>query len=267
MPKVTFITVCYRTPNMIRMLLRGFEKAGLSFPFEYILVNNAKGDGTSEMVRETFPWVKVIDSPGNIGYGAGNNIALAQAQGEYIMTVNPDILVFPGQLEKLVAEADRRPDVGIFGPKLLNPDRTIQRSFYRFHTLLIPVYRRTPLGSTPWGRKAVAWFLMLGHEPTDLMEVDWVLGGAQLIRRRVLDEVGRFDERFFMYFDDVDLCRSAWAKGWRVAYVPQAWLVHFHARESDTGSVFGAFFNRTTRVHIASGVKYFLKYRGVPLPR
>ncbi len=267
MPKVSFITVCYRTPNMIRMLLRGFEKAGLAFPYEYILVNNAPGDGTSEMVRELFPWVTVIDSPGNVGYGVGNNLGLKAAQGEYVMIVNPDIVVFSGELEKLVAEADRKPEVGIFGPKLLNPNRTPQRSFYRFPDYLIPVYRRTPLGSLPWGKKAIDRYLMKDVEPSETIEVDWVLGGAQLIRRQVLDDLGGLDERYFMYFDDVDLCRSAWAKGWRVAYVPHAWLVHFHQRESDTGSVFGVLFNRTTRVHIASAVKYFWKYRGVPWPR
>ncbi|MBI5655015.1 glycosyltransferase family 2 protein [Candidatus Uhrbacteria bacterium] len=267
MPKVTFITVCFRTKDMVRMLLRGFEKAGLAFPYEYILVNNAPGDETSQMVRELFPWVKLIEAPGNIGYGAGNNLALAQAKGDYVMTVNPDIVVFPGQLEKLIAEADKRPEVGVFGPRLLNPDRTMQRSFYRFPTTLIPVYRRTPLGRTSRGKKMIAWYLMLEHDPTDVMEADWVLGGAQLIRKRMLDEVGAFDDRFFMYFEEVDLCRRAWIKGWRVAYVPQAELIHFHTRESDTGSVFGALFNRTTRVHIASAVKYFLKYRGKVLPR
>lgn len=267
MPKVTFITVCFRTPNMIRMLLRGFENAKLSFPYEYILVNNASGDGTSEMVRELFPWVKIIEAPGNVGYGAGNNLALKQAQGEYVMIMNPDIVVFPGELEKLLVEADRRPDVGIFGPRLLNPDRTMQRSFYRFPTPLIPVYRRTPLGSTPWGRKTIAWYLMLDNNPDQVAEVDWVLGGAQLIRRRVFMDAGNFDDRFFMYFEEVDLCRRAWSNGWRVAYVPQAEFVHFHTRESDTGSVFGAILNRTTRVHIASAVKYFLKYHGKALPR
>lgn len=267
MPKVSFITVAYKTPNMVRMLLRGFEKAALAFPYEYILVNNAPGDETSRMVSELFPWVKLIEAPGNIGYGAGNNLALKRAQGEYVMTVNPDIVVFPGQLERLVAEADRRPDVGVFGPRLLNPDRSVQRSFYRFPTYLVPLYRRTPLGRTPWGKRTVAWYLMLDQTPTDLFETDWVLGGAQLIRRKMLDDVGPFDDRFFMYFEEVDLCRRAWAKGWRVAYVPQAEIIHFHTRESDTGSVFGVLFNRTTRIHIASAVKYFWKYRGAPWPR
>ncbi len=267
MPKVTFITVCYRTPDMIRMLLRGFEQAALSFPYEYILVNNAPGDGTSQMVRELFPWVKVVDAPGNVGWSAGNNLALRQAGGEFVMIVNPDIIIFQGEMEKLLAEAERMPDAGIVGPRLLNTDRTVQRSFYRFPRFMTPVYRRTFLGRTSWGKRAMKHYLMLDTDENSTMEVDWLLGGAQLIRRSVLDHIGLFDERYFMYFDDVDICRSAWSKGWRVVYVPQAQFIHFHARESDSGSIWQSLKSRTTRAHIASAVKYFLKYRGQPLPR
>jgi GT2 family glycosyltransferase len=266
-PKVTFVTVCYRTPGLIRQLLRGFEQANLGFPFEYILVDNAAGDGTAAMVRERFPWVKLIDAQGNVGFGKGNNIAFREAQGEYVMLVNPDLTVFQGEFEKLVAFADANPDIGLVGPKVLNPDRSLQRSFHRFPSPLIPLYRRTQLGRTSWGKRAIDNYLMVDADPDAIQDVDGLFGAAILIRKPALDAIGHFDERFFMYFEDVDLCRRAWESGWRVCYAPIATFVHYHQRESEVKRFWNLLTNRVVREHIKSGIMYFLKYRNKPHPR
>lgn len=266
-PKVTFVTVCYRTPGLVRQLLKGFEAADLPFAFEYILVDNAAGDGTGAMVRERFPWVKVIDRQGNVGFGAGNNLAFREAKGEYVMLVNPDLTVFKGEFEKLLAFADAHPDIGLIGPKVLNPDRTLQRSFHRFPTPLIPVYRRTRLGRTSQGRRAVDTYLMLDADPDAVQDVDGLFGAAILIRKPALDAIGHFDERFFMYFEDVDLCRRAWEAGWRVTYAPVATFVHYHQRESEAKRFWHIVTNRVLREHLKSAVRYFWKYRGKPHPR
>lgn len=265
--KVTFITVCYKTPDLIRQLLKGVDEAHFSFSFEYYLVDNSVGDGTGDMVRRRFPWVTVLDAPGNIGFAAGNNLALARAHGEYAMLFNPDLTVFAGEMEKLLAFADAHPDTGLIGPKLLNPNRTTQRTFHRFHTLLDPLYRRTFFGKTPWGRRAVDLFLMKDVDEQAVQDVNGLFGAALLIRRSALEEFGMFDERFFMYFEDVDLCRRAWERHWRVCYAPVATFVHYHQRESDVQHWWQTFFNRTSRAHVASAVKYFLKYFRKPLPR
>lgn len=265
-PKISFVTVCHRTPDLIRQLLKGFEAASLTFPFEYFLVDNG-GDGTAAMVRERFPWVTIIEGHGNVGFGAGNNLAFRRASGAYVMLVNPDLTIFPGEIEKLVAHADADPTVGLIGPRLVNPDRTVQRTFHRFPGALIPIYRRTPLGRTSWGRRAVAEYLMEDADPTAVQDVDGLFGAAILIRRSALDAIGHFDERFFMYFEDVDLCRRAWEAGWRVVYAPVVELVHYHQRESEVRHLWGAPLNRLARTHIASGLKYFWKYRGKKHPR
>ena len=98
--KVSFITVFYRTPGLIRQLLKGVEAASPSFAYEFFLVDNASGDETIPMVRERFPWAITIASSVNGGFGAGNNLALSRAQGEYVMLLNPDLTVFPGEMEK-----------------------------------------------------------------------------------------------------------------------------------------------------------------------
>jgi N-acetylglucosaminyl-diphospho-decaprenol L-rhamnosyltransferase len=266
-PKVTFVTVCYRTPGLIKQLLKGVEDARFSFPYEYILVDNAAGDGTGAMVRERFPWVKIIDEQGNVGFGAGNNLAFRIAQGEYVMLVNPDLTMFAGEMEKLLAFADAHPDIGFIGPKLLNPDRTLQRSFHRFPSPLIPIYRRTGLGRMEFGKRAIDQYLMQDVDPSLTQDVDGLFGAAILIRRTALEQVGHFDEQFFMYFEDVDLCRRAWEKGWRVTYAPVAEFVHYHQRESEVKRISDLFKNRVLREHIKSAFRYFWKYRGKGHPR
>lgn len=265
--KVTFVTVCYKTPDLIRSLLKGVEAANFSFPFEYILVDNAAGDGTGDMVREKFPWVRIIDAQGNVGFGRGSNLAMKEAKGEYVMLFNPDLTVFPGEMEKLLAFADAQPDLGIVGPKILHPNRTIQRNFHRFHSLMTPIYRRTVLGQTPWGKRSLDRFQMTDADVNVVQDVDGLFGAAMLIRSKALKQIGLFDERFFMYFEDVDLCRRAWESKWRVCYAPVATFVHYLQRESDVKHWWEVLTNRTSRAHIASAVHYFRKYHRKPLPR
>lgn len=231
-PKVSFITVCYRTPGLIRMLLKGIEAADLKFPFEYFFVNNAPDDGTSQMVKERFPWVKVIDAPRNVGFGAGNNLALKRARGHYVMLLNPDLTIFPDELEKLAKFMDEHLDVAFSGPILLNPDGTRQDSCYRFPTPMYALYRRSFLGRTPAGRRYVHHFLMrdvqLDERP---LEVDVLMGSAIMMRRSALGEIGLFDEKFFMYLEEMDICRRAWEKngGWLMCRRP-GWCITTNAR-------------------------------------
>jgi N-acetylglucosaminyl-diphospho-decaprenol L-rhamnosyltransferase len=264
--KVSFVTVAYNTPNLIRVLLRGMEQAKISFPFEYFLVDNGS-DGTADMVRERYPWVTVIASEANVGFARACNAAIRLAKGEYVMAINPDLTVFPGELEKIVAHADALPDGGIFGPWVENPNGTRQESCARFPRVLTPILRRTSLGRLSWGRRMLDDYFMRGIDHSQAHDTDCVYGAAMLIRRSLLDAIGGFDERFFMYYEDVDLCRRAWKAGWRVRYVPEARFVHYHQRESVIRAPWEIFMNRLTRIHIASGIRYILKYAREPLPK
>ncbi len=266
-PLVSFVTVNFRMREYIRHSISGIEQAHLAFPFEYLLVDNASGDGIVDFVRERFPWATPIAAPLNQGFGAGNNIGIRRARGKYIMLLNPDTTIFPGELEKWIAWMEQHPDVGISGPRIVNPDGTDQDSCYRLPEWLMPIFRRTWLGRTPWGKRASMRYVMKEMDRTQAQDVDWVLGAAMLIRHEVIDQIGDFDPRFFMYLEDADLCRRAWMQGWRVCYTPAGRIVHYHRRQSVTRNVFSALTHKLTRIHIASGVKYFLKYYGQPNPR
>jgi GT2 family glycosyltransferase len=265
-PLVTFITVNFRMREHIRNLLKGLEDAKVVFPYEYYLVDCSPEDGTTVMVNQAYPWVKTIDPKANLGFGRGNNVAIKQAKGKYIVLVNPDLVIFPQQLENWVHWMETHPDVGISAPRVLNPDRTDQDTCCRFHTIGIPVYRRTVLGRLPWAKKAVDRFLMRDMDRSKEQPIDWAQGSALCIRRDLIEKIGAFDESFFMYFEDTDLCRRAWKAGSRVMYTPAAYVVHYHHRESRIKRPWEIFTNKTTRYHIKSAFHYFWKYRGQKLP-
>ena len=266
-PLVTCITVNYRTPHLVRHLLKRVEEAHFSFPFEYWLVDNASGDGCLEQVRRDHPWVKTLSVTENCGFGAGNNLAIRQAKGKYILLFNPDLVVLPGETDKLVAWMEAHPEVGICGPRLVNPDQTLQVSRFTFHDLYTPLVRRTFLGKTRWGKKKLAQYFLAEAAGDQPQEVDWILGAAMLIRRELLDGIGQFDERFFMYFEEEDLCRRAWQTGSKVVYAPVATFMHYYGRDSQTRYSLEFFTNRMARVHVMSGLKYLWKYRGQKNPR
>lgn len=233
----------------------------VAYPLEVIVVDNGSSDGSAAMVRNLFPLVRLFALKQNRGFGAGNNEGMRQARGEYILIMNPDIVVRQGAIEKLLDFLRMHPKVAAVGPRLSHPDGTLQYSSFRFPNVWIPLYRRTPLGRTAFARRAVAHYCMTERDHTHAHPVDWILGAAILIRRSAIALVGMMDERFFLYFEDMDWCRRFWKQGYEVWYEPRAVMTHFHQRLSAEATGIGTLFSFATRAHIASGIKYFLKWR------
>lgn len=262
----SIIILNYRTPGLLRVCLRGIASARLRFSYEVIVVDNGSEDDSLEIVRREFPWVKCIASSRNLGFAAGNNLGLRAARGEFILIMNADLAIVPNTLELLVDFLKRNSNVGLVAPQLRNPDGSIQISSYRFPTPWIPILRRTPLGKLPWGRRALRAYLMLDSDRSSITTVDWVLGGCMLARRTAIERVGLLDERYFLYFEDIDWCRRFWQSGLTVVYYPAVAITHYHRRQSAESPGLSGVFSRLTRVHITSSVKYFWKYRKQPLP-
>lgn len=258
--KLSIIILNYNTRGMLRQCLKAIKKNPPDFSYEIIVVDNKSSDASAAMVRQDFPDVELKVMDKNYGYAGGNNRGLQAAKGEYLAILNPDVLVLSGSLNELVQYLEKHFDAGIVGPKLLNPDKTLQYSCYRFPTLWTPVLRRTFLGFLPLGRNKVRDYLMADWPHEAPRSVDWLLGGAIMIRRRAYEQVGTLDERFFLYFDDVDYARRMREAGWGVAYAPKAEMIHFHNRES-AGALFSFFTNPVIRIHISSALKYFWKWR------
>jgi GT2 family glycosyltransferase len=258
--QLSIIIVSYNNKNLLRESLKCIKKAGISLNYEIIVVDNASHDGTTKMLRFEFPEVITIASSKNLGFAAGNNLAVKYAKGEKLLFLNPDILILHGSVEKLAAFLDANHDVGLVGPKLLNPDGALQYSAFRFPSFFTPLFRRTPLGLLPFGKKHLRKYLMMDWNHNEVKEVDWLLGSALMIRKSDYGRLAKFDERFFLYFDDCDLARQIWKSGKKVVYLPQAQMIHFHRRESAHFGFLKGIFYKPTREHIKSWIKYFWKW-------
>jgi GT2 family glycosyltransferase len=252
---------------LVRQTLRGIRRAAPTVSYEVIIIDNNPAAGMKEVLDQEFSEVKYLPLSCNKGFGAGMNEGIRVASGRYILIFNPDIIVSPGSLEELVKYMDTHGDVGVVGPQLLNPDGSLQYSCCRIPTVLFPVYRRTPVGLLPFAKRQVEQYLMLHDDHSETMEVDSMIGAALFCRADRLREIGMFDEQFFMYYEDNDLCRRFWEAGSKVVYHPGARMTHYHRRASADGNLFAQLFSRYTWIQMASFVKYALKYKGKPNPR
>jgi len=228
------------------------------------VVDNDSGDGVGEMLERDFPQVIFLHNGGNIGFGAANNNGMRYTPARYYFFLNPDTrFVEPNTVHRLREFMESKPRAGICAPRLMNTDGSLQHSCCRFPRVMVPLYRRTALGQTGMAKKHLDKFLMSdwGHDKRRM--VDWVMGSAMFIRASALNEVGLWDDRFFMYFEDTDLCRRFWLKHWPVYYLSDIVLEHEHHRESAKLPILeGVFRNKTTRYHIMSWLNYLWKYRG-----
>lgn len=265
-PELSIIILNYKTRGLLRQCLRGIATSNDQVTKEVIVVDNASGDGSIEMLEQDFPEVTLIAAPVNNGFSAGMNLGLKRARGRYVAMLNTDIAIMDKPFDALVRFMDQHPDVGLAGPKLLNPDGSVQYSCYRFHTTLTPLYRRTPLGRIPFIRKKLQRFVMSDFDHKENRTVDWLLGAFLIARAEAVATVGLFDERFFLYFEDVDWSRRFWAAGWPVMYVADVEVVHYHKRQSAENPGLSGIFAFPTNIHIQSWLRYLAKYNGVNLP-
>jgi GT2 family glycosyltransferase len=245
-------------------LIPDIKSSGLNT--KIIIVDNASSDDI-DSIGSLFPDVEILKQRGNEGFGKSHNRAMKTVpETQYFLILNPDT-VFPPQqqiLRRMYDFMESNPKVGICGPKLLYPDGSLQYSCCRFPNFFQPLYSRTNLGKSPKGARENTHFLMKDFDHNATVPVDWVIGSAMLVRKQAIDEVGMFDERFWMYAEDSDWCRSMWEKNWRVYYLHDVMLTHVHGRFSAKvpGVIMALLTNRYARVHLASWLKYFWKWRG-----
>lgn len=259
---LSIIILNYKTRGLLKQCLRGVQLFDLNLDYEIIVVDNHSGDGTVEMMRGEFPHIKLITSPENNGFAAGVNLGIKEAIGNYLLLLNTDVAILDNAIRKMYDFMESYSQAGLAGPKLLNPDGSTQLSCYRFPSFFIPIYRRTPLGKLPFAKKNLRKYLMLDWNHKESRTVDWILGACMIVKKEAVNKVGLMDERFFLYFEDVDWCRRFWQNGYKVYYMAEVELVHYHKRESAENPGLKGVFSYPTRIHIASWLKYFAKYLG-----
>jgi GT2 family glycosyltransferase len=253
-PKLSFIILNYKTKHLLRLVLKNLQRLQLQIPYEIIVIDNASNDGSAEYVHQHHPEVRLIVSSVNTGHAKGNNLGIAQAKGDYLVIMNCDVIFLnAGDLTNIVDYLDSHPEVALLGPQLRNADDSLQYSCFRPYSKLTPVYRRTPLGKLKFAQRDLANHLMTDFDHRQTREVDWLLGAAIVARKAVLDQIGAFNEEFFLYFADFELCDRIRFHGYKVIYYPDVHIVHYHRRESAQRSFWGGIgsvLNYTTRIHL-----------------
>jgi hypothetical protein len=227
--------------------------------------NSQNIDGIKEYLASRHPEVRYLDAGGNMGFGRAQNMGLKSAQARFYLPLNPDIVFSNKQqvLAEIIEWMEKNHSVGAVGPRLLNSDGTVQESCCRFHGFLDPLVRRLELDHKyVWARQRVDRYLMRDFDHEQIVPVDWLMGSFLLVRGEAARQVGFFDDRFFMYFEDCDWCRRLWQAGWQVYYYPKARVRHAHRRESAEIAPWKALFaSPTARMHVASWLKFFWKWK------
>src|SRR5215204_4263207 len=183
---------------------------------EIVVLDNASEDGSVDSVRQRFPGVVVIAQEFRAGFAANHNRVIRATSGRYILLVNPDTFSEDWSLARLVSELDGNPRIGALGPRLVYPDGRPQASAWRFPTPATCV-----LGLLTWGRAGI-----IQSATRRPRRVDWLMGSALMLRREAVEEIGLFDEGFFLYFEEVDLCLRLHRAGWELRYLPEVTVVH-----------------------------------------
>ena len=223
MTTISVAIVSYNTREHVRACL---ETVRDEHAHEVIVVDNASSDGTAEMIRAEYPWVVLDVSPTNRGYGAASNRAIARSSGDYVFLLNSDVRLRPGALAALSAYLDEHPEAGLLGPRLHNPDGTLQISCFPFPTPLYVLLKESSLGPRMQHVPLLRDLYLPTWSHSHSRDVPWVLGAALAIRRTAFDAVGGFDERFFMYSEEVNLCLRLRAAGWQIHFAPVTEVVH-----------------------------------------
>lgn len=260
-PLVSAVVLNYRTPVQTWECVDALRKQTIGERVQILIVDNHSEDDSIGYLRNRVRMTKaasVIESARNSGYGKGNNLGIEHAAGDYILIINPDNALEPQGLERMIAAMESDPGIGILAPRLLFDDGTVRDSARAFPQISDLIIKRTALRRL--FPKRMKHYLHQGTADGVLQDVDWVAGACLLMKRNFFRELGGFDPRFFLFFEDTDLCRRTWNVGKRVVYFTGATARDSRHRLSE-GGVLSVFTSKAMRIHLQSAVRYFWKWR------
>jgi GT2 family glycosyltransferase len=228
------VTICsWNTRDDLAACLSSLEGLRSEASFEVLVIDNNSQDESAAMVRERFPWVTLYESPKNLGFTGGQNFLIGKRKGCHAFLLNSDAAVHPGCIRTLLEFLDSNPQAGIVGPKILNPDGSLQLSCRKFPNPYAALFRQTFLGRWFPKNRYVREYLMADWAHDEPRLVDWVSGAAMVASEELIEEVGLMDPNYFMFCEDVDWCFRAWKAGFQVVYLPTAVVTHAIGRSTD----------------------------------
>jgi GT2 family glycosyltransferase len=264
-PRVAIVIVTYNSARDIDRALRSLADPPPATPHEILVVDNASADDTVTRVRASWPGVRLIASPNNLGFASANNRGIRESSSELVLLLNPDTSVPRGAIDRLVAHLDARPDVAIIGPRIVDGEGRAELSFGSMIAPLTELRQKVLVVGNDRGVRPIV--SMVDRMTRRTREVDWVSGACLLIRRADLEAAGLLDERFFLYTEDVDLCASVRRRGRTVLFAADVEIQHLRGRSA--GATTAAAYRRSQLAFYAKHhpawlpwLRAYLKVRG-----
>lgn len=256
-PDLTVSIVNTNNRVQLQACLQSITQNTRGVSLELFVVDNASTDGSGDMLARDFPRVTVLRNDERMGFAACHNRALERGTGRYLIILNDDTAIFPGCFETLVQFMDAHPDAGACGPRLLNPDGSLQRTGNRFPTLLFGIFEALSLNRLFPNNPVRRRDQYAGWDRSTTREVDAVSGAALLIRATAMQQIGLLDPNFFIYSEEIDWCYRLHRGGWKVYYVPDARLTHFGGQSTAARAP-----QKFHDIHWASFLYYYQKHFG-----
>jgi len=233
---ISIIIVSYNSKEYLPLCINSIYKSSINYNFEIIVIDNNSVDGSQKLISKEFPKVILIENKKNVGFARANNQGILLGKGRYLLLLNPDTEIIPLKINLMIDFLERNREIGIVGPRLLNSKHDTQASIRNFPTLrgeflqntffdiLLPSFIKSKIGD----------YIAIPNKP---INVDWITGACMLIRKEVIDSIGVFDETFFLYYEEVDLCFRAKKNGWQVFYFPYAEIIHYGGKSTENNLV------------------------------
>ena len=250
--------VNYNTKDLLKQCIKSIYEQTKNISFEIIVVDNASSDGSVEMLKQEFPEVKVIANKENLFFTRAHNQALRISKGRYLMILNSDTIILDSAFDKLLKFMDDNPQCGACGPKLLNPDMSLQRSSDRLPTFLYGLFEIlfiNTLFPNNWIKK---YRIYPEWDRNSTREVDSVGGSCVMVRKEVVEKVGLLDPNFLAYWEEIDWCKRILEAGYKIYYVAEAQIVHY---DSASWNKLGK--EKKERIFFNSMLYYYKKHFGM----
>lgn len=229
---VSIVIVNYNNGKYLINCLKSIYQNTQNVNFSTVIVDNASTDNSVELIQALFPKVRIIQNDTNLGFAKANNVALRQLQTKYALILNPDTLVVNNSIEKMFNFMEQHPEVSIVGPKILNPDYSFQHTGITFPNNLNLLFETFFLERIFPNSRLFGKHKKIYEPFTKTKRVDYLQGSCLMIRKQILEDVAFFDERYFMYFEETDLCYRAKKMHWQVFRLGDAEVIHFGGGET-----------------------------------
>lgn len=264
-PEASLIMLSFNTARLLRQSLARLIDVAREIRAEIIVVDNASHDGSAALVEAEFPEVRLVRAPHNLGFAGGNNLGAQHASGEFLVLVNSDAFIQPGSLASGIERMRQQPQVGLAGGLLIGRDGQPEPSARCFPSPLNDLLSLSGLAARFPRSRFFGRFDRTWADPEQAAEVDWVPGAFCIIRRAAIEQTGFFDERYFLYYEEVDLCRRLRRAGWTIAYWPDLKAEHWGGESSKTvsGQKVSSHGRQLTLWRMRSGLLYYRCQHGL----